>query len=78
MGKLTRGRLSGGNFHYILGLRPFRAIDYLKFHFLALDQSFIPFPGNRAVMNKYILLARLLNKTISFRIIEPLDQTYSF
>jgi hypothetical protein len=61
----------------VLGLGALRSVRYFKLNFLTLDQGLVAITGYRAVMHKNILLAALLDKSVAFRVIEPLDQTNS-
>jgi hypothetical protein len=61
----------------VFGLGSLRSVRHLKLNFLTLDQGLVAIAGYRAVMNKDILLAGLLDKSITFRVIEPLDHTNS-
>ncbi len=60
------------NFRNILGLRTFWTVSYLKLNILALDQRLISIAAYCAVVDKNILLSRLLDETIPFGIVKPL------
>lgn len=75
--KTALGSIGVRDLCHVLCLWTLRSVGYLKLYLLPLDQRLIAVAGYRAVMNKDILLAGLLNKSIAFGIIKPFDQTYS-
>ena len=71
----TAGSGSGG-LGYIGRLRPFLSLDDFKLNLIALLQAFVAFGGNGAVVNEHIRSIVAAEKTISLRVVEPLDRTF--
>ena len=59
--------------HDVFGLGTLRAVSHFELHLLPLDQGLVAISGDRTIMYEYILLARLLDKTVAFRIVKPFD-----
>src|SRR3989338_8184245 len=68
-------RFRGFFLHYVGGLRAFVALHPFKTDHIAFFQSFIPFPLNGRIVNKYIWPALLLYKPVALHIGKPLHLT---
>ena len=53
-------------------MRTFRPVGNFEFDFLALNQALVAVTGDRAVVDKDVLFARLLDKPLTLCVIEPL------
>jgi len=52
------------------------ALSHFEFDLLAFFQGLVAITLNRCVMNKHITSAFAGNKTVTFRVVEPLDMTF--
>jgi len=68
---VLRVRTWGLEFHHVLGLGAFGALNHLKLHFLIFGQGAEAFSLNGAVMYKDIRTVIPGNKAISLGIVEP-------
>ena len=57
---------------YMGRLRPFRAIGNLELYLLPCSEGFKAVPRNSRIMNKHIVSARLLDKSIALLCVKPL------
>jgi hypothetical protein len=61
---------------YVRGLRAFLTLDDLELDFVAFLETFVALAADSAVMNKYIRAIVSADKTVAFRVIEPLDGSF--
>ena len=62
---------------YIFSLKAFCSLRYFHQNFLAFNKSFAPGAIDSAVMHKNILAAFLLDKTVTFFLVEPFDCSFN-
>jgi hypothetical protein len=69
---------SGGlrNFDDVTGLGSFLALDNFELDLVSFSQALIAFRGNRAVVYEYIRTVFTADKSVTFRVIEPLHSTF--
>jgi hypothetical protein len=68
-----------GNFpgpDYLIRLRPLLALNDVEFHVIALLQALVSIHLNRAVVDEHIRPVVPADKTVAFRIVEPLHLAF--
>jgi hypothetical protein len=65
-----------GSFRYVSSLRSLLPFRDFELHRIAFLQAFVSFRTDSAVMHKNIRAVCTADKSITFRIIEPLHRTF--